>query len=147
MTQIDFYILADNSRRDINQMVCQLCDKALAQELMVVVYTHSAAQAQQLDDLLWTCKADSFIAHKNLLNEQQDDASFSYPVLISSELTTEMSQKHPLLINLTTEIPPFFQQFERLAELVGKNDEEKESARNRYRTYRQKGHPLKKYDL
>lgn len=143
MTQIDFYILGDNSRRDINQMVCQLCEKALAQEMTVLIYTHSALQAQQLDDRLWTYRADSFIAHKNQLSEQQDRDSFSYPVLIA----TQSNQYQQLLINLSTETPPFFDQFERLAELVGKDDTEKASARNRYRSYLQKGYTLNKYDL
>lgn len=156
MKQIDFYILGDDSPRDINQMVCRLCEKAFEQEMNVLIYTKSLLQAQQLDDLLWTFKADSFIAHSfvshnNQLNEIEPDSSFFYPVLISSELSEEMANnKTPnkrLLINLTDETPPFFQQFERMAEIVGKNSDEKEIARNRYRSYRQKDYTLNKYDL
>ncbi len=151
MNQIDFYILGDDSPRDINQMVCRLCEKALEQEMNVLIYTKSFLQAQQLDDLLWTFKADSFIAHNSQLNEIEPDSSFFFPVLISSELSEEMAnEKAPnkrLLINLTLETPPFFQQFERMAEMVGKNSDEKEIARNRYRFYRQKGYTLNKYDL
>lgn len=157
MTQIDFYILAENSHRDMNQMVCRLCEKALAQKMNVLIYTRSAAQAQQLDDLLWTFKPDSFIPHTSQFNGLEGDDSYSYPVLISSDSATDattfsgnkkiMSQYNQLLINLTSTPPPFFQQFERIAEMVGNNNEEKETARNRYRWYREKGLTLNKYDL
>ena len=157
MTQIDFYIIAENSHRDMNQMVCRLCEKALAQKMNVLIYTRSAAQAQQLDDLLWTFKPDSFIPHNNQFDGLEEDDSFSYPVLISTDANTDattfigskkiMSQYNQLLINLTTDTPPFFQQFERIAEMVGNNNEEKEIARSRYRSYRQKGLTLNKYDL
>lgn len=155
--QIDFYILGENSHRDINQMVCRLCEKALDQKMNVLIYTKSPAQAQQLDDLLWTFKANSFIAHKDLVNDPEADTSFFYPVLISAGTATDetvvgetqraFARYKQLLINLTAERPAFFKQFERIAEMVGNNNDEKEIARNRYRSYRQEGYTLNKYDL
>ena len=157
MTQIDFYILAENSRRDMNRMVCRLCEKAIAQEMNVLIYARSVAQAQQLDELLWTFKPDSFIPHTNHFNGLEEDDSFSYPVLISTETDTNgaafignkkiMSQYNQLLINLTSSTPPFFQQFKRIAEMVSNDNDEKEIARNRYRAYREQGLTLNKYDL
>lgn len=155
--QIDFYILGENSHRDINQMVCRLCEKALDQEMNVLIYTKSPTQARQLDELLWTFKANSFIAHKDQVNEPQADTSFFYPVLISSGTATDdtdvgefqrvFARYKQLLINLTAETPVFFQQFKRIAEMVGNNNDEKKIARNRYRSYRQEGYTLNKYDL
>ncbi len=145
MTQIDFYILGENSPRNINQMVCSLCEKALSQKMTVFIYTLSADQAHQLDELLWTFKANSFIAHKNQLNETDNESTFSYPVIISNSEVSETYNQ--LLINLTAEIPVFFKQFKRVAELVGKQSDEKEIARNRYRSYLQQGYTLNKYDL
>ena len=151
MTQVDFYILAENSRREINQMVCLLCEKALAQAMNVLIYTHSSTQAQQLDDLLWTFKNDSFIPHKNQFRESHiDDSHFYYPVLICHSNNTRpdiLAQYKQLLINLSNESPAFISQFKRTAELVDSNDEEKKIARNRYRYYQQKGYTLNTYDL
>ncbi|MDX2503294.1 MAG: DNA polymerase III subunit chi [Gammaproteobacteria bacterium] len=156
MTQIDFYIVAENSPRDINQMVCRLCEKALSQKMSVLIYTKSTAQAQQLDDLLWTFKADSFIAHHNLSSESEHSdtgpqSEFNYPILISSTDRFSDVQNHEhytqLLINLTSETPSIYQQFERLAEMVDKTPHARETARNRYRFYRQQGYSLNKYDL
>lgn len=146
--QIDFYILAENSRRDINQMVCQLCEKAIVQEMDVLIYTKSIEQAHQLDELLWTFKADSFLAHKNELNDIETDNTFHYPIIISSHIKDEtVPLKHQFLINLSNTHPAFIQHFKRIAEIVGKNPDDKEVARNRYRSYRDKGYTLNKYDL
>jgi len=151
MTQIDFYILAENSHRNLNQMICRLCEKAIEQDMNVLLYARSTQQAQELDDLLWTFKSDSFIAHQNLHNPVKASIDYNFPVLISSaEQPTAQAapeQYHQLLINLTSESPPFYQQFKRLAELVGKDLNDKEVARKRYRFYRQQGHQLNKFDL
>lgn len=146
--QIDFYILADNSRRDINQMVCQLCEKAIAQEMNVLVYTKSIEQAHQLDELLWCFKADSFLVHNNELSDIQIDNTISYPIIITANIKDKtLHQDHQFLINLTNETPVFFQHFKRIAEMIGKNSDDKEAARERYRSYRDKGYTLNKYDL
>lgn len=146
--QIDFYILGDNSHRDINQMVCQLCEKAIVQDMNVLIYTKSIEQAHQLDELLWTFKADSFFAHKNELNEIKPDSTFPYPIIISSDIKDEtIAASHQFLVNLSNESPAYFQHFKRIAEMVGKNPDDKKVARKRYRLYRDKGYTLNKYDL
>lgn len=148
MTQIDFYILGENSSRDINHVCCQLCEKALTQQMNVLIYTQSIEQAEKLDDLLWSFKVNSFIPHYNQLTEHNDSllSEFNYPVLITSSdiLNQHYSQ---LLINLTSSLPPFYQHFSRVAEMVDKNNNVKESARERYRFYQKNNFPLNKYDL
>lgn len=146
--QIDFYILGDNSHRDINQMVCQLCEKATAQGLNVLVYTKSSEQAHQLDDLLWTFKAETFLTHKNDFNESENNKPFPYSITISSNITDEsVALNYPMLINLSNESPAFHQHFKRIAEIIGTSPDDKETARSRYRFYRDKGYSLNKYDL
>ena len=117
----------------------------------VLLYTKSAQQAQELDDLLWTFRTDSFIAHQNQHNPISNSIDYHFPVLISSaeqSPTQAAPEKYDqLLINMTTESPPFYQRFTRLAELIDKNSHEKEIARKRYRYYRQQGHELNKFDL
>jgi DNA polymerase-3 subunit chi len=159
MSQIDFYILAENSSRNIDQIICRLCEKALTQSLNVLIYTQSTTQAQQLDHLLWSFKNNSFIAHKDLLNLSESEqntitTSFFYPVIItnnsrsfSQQSNQPTQQSYQLLINLSAEIPPNFEQFPRIAEMIDKHSNEKNLARNRYRYYRQKGHHLNQYDV
>ena len=152
MPQVDFYILAENSSRDINRVCCQLCEKALTQKMKVLIYTQSIEQAEKLDDLLWSFKANSFIPHYNQLTEPNDasQSQFDYPVLISSNDTLNEHYSQ-LLINLSNTVPPFYQQFSRIAEMIDNNSinnsNARESARERYRFYQKNNYPLNKYDL
>ncbi|MCU7837222.1 MAG: DNA polymerase III subunit chi [gamma proteobacterium symbiont of Taylorina sp.] len=156
MTQVDFYILADNSAKEIKQICCQLCEKALQQDMNVFIYTQSFEQAEELDNLLWSYKPNSFMVHINELNQidksdilsnlLEKNECFHYPVIISS--TTQPAPEYQdLLINLTAEPHPSHQQFKRIAEIVDRNPQAKQQARKLYRFYQQQDYPLKKYDL
>ena len=156
MAQVDFYILSDSSKRTINQMVCRLCEKALENRMQVFIYTCTEQQALILDELLWTYKSDSFIPHCIISDDflpvtPAETENFSYPVVIKAA-NSELDQQLPahfkgLLINLSQTIPPFMPDFERIAEIVDKDETEKQRARERYRLYRQQDHTLNKYDL
>ena len=52
-----------------------------------------------------------------------------------------------VLINLQAEPPPFFSRFERLAEIVGIDEEDAVAARARYRFYRERGYELRTHNL
>jgi DNA polymerase-3 subunit chi len=51
-----------------------------------------------------------------------------------------------VLVNLHPEPPAFFSRFERLAEVVGADDEQLAAGRARYRFYRERGYELKSHD-
>ena len=154
MDQIDFYILTENSRRDLQFMVCQLCEKAIEQDMNVVIYTRSGQQALEIDELLWTFKSESFIPHINLASADLDKISQlqdTYPVVIFSidagnfsNITESYSH---LLINLTDTSPEHYDRFTRLAEMINNEEQSKQLARQRYRHYRQLGYRLNQYDL
>ncbi len=156
MAQVDFYILNDSSGRNINQMVCRLCEKALENGMQVFIYTCTDQQAQILDELLWTYKSDSFIPHCIISDvflpvTPEKTENFSYPVVIKAA-NSDLDQQLPaqfkgLLINLSQTMPSFMPYFERIAEMVDKDETEKQLARERYRLYRQQNHTLNKYDL
>jgi DNA polymerase-3 subunit chi len=150
MQQVDFYILGEQSGRNILQMVCQLCEKALSQKLSVVICTQSIDQAHELDEILWCYKPESFIAHE-IFTPEISNHHFNYPVLIyASEQqanNTVSADYHDLLINLSHSTPNNYQEFERLAELVDNDKQHKELARNRYRHYRDQGLTIHKHDL
>ncbi len=156
MTQVDFYILDNNSRRNIYQMVYRLCEKALSQQLNVYIYTRSDEQANIIDELIWTYKSDSFIPHCVISSEFSPDSEektklFNYPVVIQASASSDQvqipEQYTCLLINLSLHTPLFHQRFQRIAEMVDKDENEKQLARKRYRFYREQGYSLNKYDL
>jgi DNA polymerase-3 subunit chi len=54
---------------------------------------------------------------------------------------------HDVLLNLGDEWPPFFASFERLLEVVGSDEADKERARERYAFYKKRGYDIRVNDV
>ncbi len=141
MTRVDFYILGDQSAGDRYQLACRLADKAWQQGHRVYLHTNSDAESRHLDKLLWTHREDSFIPH-GLLSESDQSLT---PVLIGHG--EQAGDEHDVLVNLATDVPPFFSRFSRLAELIDKDPAVRAAGRDRYRTYRDRGYTLNTHNL
>ena len=136
MTRIDFYILQDTGSEATHLFGCRLAEKVFQRGHEVFINTQSAAQLQQLDELLWTFRAGSFVPH-GICNENDKHQP---PVLLGHN--SEPGDCHDVLINLSTEVPPFFGRFKRVAELVGGDDTQRSRGRERYRFYMDRGYTL-----
>ncbi len=152
MTQIDFYILAPQSHRNVELLTCQLTEKAYLQNNFVNIYCQSAKQTNILDELLWKFKPDSFLPHITLANiTQQKIDDFHYPVLINGSDSIpdgfNPDKLSELLINLTNSTPGFFSQFHRLAEIVDKDEKSRQHARERFRFYKERGYVLATHNV
>lgn len=95
-----------------------------------------------IDDLLWTWKQGSFIPHEIHTDQSPPDC----PIVIShnTDLKTDMQD---VLINMANEIPLFFSQFDRVTEIVDQDEENRQSARKRYRFYQDRGYPLESHEI
>jgi DNA polymerase-3 subunit chi len=136
MTRIDFYILQDSGTAASQLFSCRLAEKVFQQGHEVFINTQSAAQLQQLDELLWTFRAGSFVPH-GICNE---DEAHQPPVQLGHD--TEPGDCHDVLINLCAEVPPFFGRFKRVAELVSGDETQRARGRERYRFYMDRGYTL-----
>jgi DNA polymerase-3 subunit chi len=137
MTRIDFYFEAE----DKLQVACRLSAKAAQQKLRVLIYAPDEAQAQIIDKLLWTWQATGFLPHcmtKSPLAAQT-------PVLITHD--PEDTPHDEVLLNLHSAWPPAFSRFQRLVEIVGRDDEDRAAARARFRFYRDRGYEIARHDL
>lgn len=141
MTQIDFYILADNSLKAGELFACKLVDKAYHLKHTIYLNASNQPQAEQLDELLWTFNQGSFLPHS--LNTQQE--SIAEPILIG--YPEQNTHFHDVLINLDQEVPAFFSQFERVAEIVSGDDTMRNQARQRYKFYRDRGYALNTHNI
>jgi DNA polymerase III subunit chi len=141
MTRVDFYILQDSRPEAYPQLACRLTEKAYKKGHRVYIHTTSPAQVQQLDDLLWTFRAGSFLPH----TVAQDKPVDNQPILLGLDAAPQGMDD--VLVNLASEVPAFFSRFNRVAELVGGNEEERSSARERYRFYQERGYTLKTHKL
>ncbi len=138
MTQVDFYVGASAPFN----VVFQLCQKALQRDWKVRILTASKEESRLLDAHLWQHPQLGFLPHCQCGDALQAET----PVWISEVFTHEDSVAD-LLINLHPEVPPFFAQFVRLAEVVWQDELLKTAGRERYRFYQQRGYKLQVHSL
>lgn len=144
MTRIDFYILERSTNEACLTLACRLAAKAVHQNLEVLVNAASESDKQRLDQLLWTFSQGSFLPHRMLGSGDRDDEG--EPVLIGCGQEPE-SERWDLLINLASQVPEFFSRFERVAELVGAEQQNKAAGRERFRYYRDRGYELRTHKV
>jgi DNA polymerase III subunit chi len=137
VTTVEFHFNAP----DRLQAVCRLAAQALAGGERVLVYAPEPELASRLDRLMWTWPATGFLPHCGT-----DDAlAPETPVLIARGEDTPPDVR--MLVNLASECPPHYASFDRLIEIVGMEDAEREAARTRYREYKARGYAITNHDL
>ncbi len=142
MTRVDFYILtAAANHQGRARFACRLVEKAWQQGYRVFIHTCSGGEAQQIDDLLWTFRPESFVPHAIAT----DTGNADLPVLVGAGC--EPALPLDLLVNLGDVVPTYYHRFDRLAEIVEPTEEQREIARSRYRHYREQGCSLRSHQL
>ena len=141
MTEVDFYVLAADSRQNRYQLACRLSAEARESGRRVVIHTTSEEDARHMDRLLWTYQDQSFLPHGRIGRCSAEDN----PILIGNGELAEA--EHQLLINLDPEVPTFFSRFERLAECIDGDSAVRVAGRERYRFYRDRGYRLNTHEL
>ena len=81
MTQVDFYILPDQTLNGRELLACRLAEKAFRQGRYLYIHTESESQSELIDELLWSFREGSFVPH---LRAEQNNES-NTPVLIGHE--------------------------------------------------------------
>ncbi len=142
MTSIDFYFNAG----DRLAVACRLAGKALQQKKRVLIYAPQPDIARKVDRMLWTAQAVSFIPHCLA----QDPLAADTPVLIATgdeAPTPSPSWACEVLVNLSSDHPPFFERHERLLEIVSQDGEQVLAGRARFKYYRERGYAMRSHDL
>jgi DNA polymerase-3 subunit chi len=133
VTRIDFYRYAEDKQR----FACRLATTAFERSSRLVVYSSDAAVLESFDRALWTFQATKFVPHCFA----GAAVAAETPIVLSS--SGDSLPHHDVLLNLDDEWPPFFSSFERLLEIVGADEEDKEKARARYVFYSKRGYDIK----
>lgn len=141
MTQVDFYLLADDAPGDRFRLACRIAEKARRAGLRVLIHAPEPTLASHIDTLLWTLWEQSFVPH-GLLGRVDPAIN---PILIGDG--SEAHDEHQVLINLAMDVPVFFSRFDRLVECVDHDETVKASGRQRFRFYREHGYPLGTHTL
>lgn len=140
MTRVSFYVLKGQQEQARQLFACRLVEKAYKLGHEVFIHTRDAEHSEQLNQALWSFRADSFVPHQ-LVGENHPQT----PVLISHD--TPPPRLMNLLINLDEQQPMFFSQFERVAELINDQETIKLAGRERYQFYKQRGYELETFKI
>lgn len=140
MTRVDFYLLESADPNGKPLAACKLVHKAFRLGHRVYLLTANAGDTERLDDLLWTFAAGSFIPHKPL-----HQADPSLPVVIGHE--PPPAELNDVLVSLAADVPPYFDRFARVADIVGADDADKQQGRERFRAYRRRGYTPETHTL
>ncbi len=143
MTRVDFYVLTTSNPHDRRVLACKLTEKAWRQGFKVHIHTGSEAETDIMDKLLWTFRQGSFIPHEKTTASEQ--AREEMPVLIGHGEPLE--DFRDLVINLSLGMPPRFEEYQRVAELVDEDETVRSEGRKRYADYKQLGLELETHKL
>jgi DNA polymerase-3 subunit chi len=137
MTRIDFYSNAEPKL----QVACRLVAEVIQQHLRVVVYAPDENTARSFAEFFRTHQANGSVPPRMTHPERSSET----PVVIA-RADAEMAH-YQVILNLHADSPPSFSRFERLVELVGTGNEDRQLARSRFRFYRDRGYEINHYDL
>lgn len=143
MTRVLFYLLNSETPEARQAFACRLAEKAERKGNRVFIHTEDASQTAQVSKTLWGLRPESFIAHE-LQHEIKDQAVS--PIVIGHEKQAPRDFMD-LMINLNTEQPLFFSQFEHLAEIIDSTESIKKPGRERYQFYKDRGYHLQTHTI
>lgn len=137
MTRVEFYFnVADKLAKS-----AELCEKAINKGRQLTLLTQDEHMSTTLQQHLWQLSATSFLA-----NAKASEAHSAFSAILL-DCAGENLQQDDILINLQNQQPPFFSRFRHLVEIVGKDESERLSARQRFKFYRDRGYAIRTTDV
>ena len=119
---------------------CRLLRKAVSAHGARLVVVADAAVLEAIDTALWTLSPSDFVAHC-----RSDDAPFVVersPVVLVDSAASALPDR-PILVNLGAELPARFERFQRLIDIVGSDDADRQAGRARWRHYKDRGYAIR----
>lgn len=138
MTEVAFHFNAP----DPVAYACRLLRKAVSSGAKMVV-VGLPDTLQQLDVALWTFSPTDFVPH--CLVDSDPRIVAASPVVLAA--STEAVPHQQVLLNLGPGVPDGFEGFERVIEVVGLEDDERQLARSRWKHYAELGYTITRHDL
>lgn len=141
MARADFYLIAKpRFLEEPLRLVCELTRKAYDGNLWTLILARDAAQAEELDELLWAFDEEAYIPHQIAGTDDEDDLT---PVLIATPDIDAPARA--LVINLRD--AAFAGQCERVLEVVPADPAARDPLRERWKQYKARGFDVNKYDM
>lgn len=133
MTRIDFHFNVDHRVH----YACRVTRKARSAGKRIVVLARSAERLAQFDNALWTFSALDFLPHVHV----GSPLAAATPILLAADAAT--APPSDVLLTLDDEAPSefasLFARFERVIEVVSRDESDRMQARFRFKVYREQG--------
>ncbi|MFM2053937.1 MAG: hypothetical protein RL456_1974 [Pseudomonadota bacterium] len=124
---------------------CRLLRKAWRTGARVAV-TGEAAMLAELDRLLWTFEPLEFVPHwRGGTVEALPARLRDTPVVLLEQPSAAAG--HEVLVNLGRDLPAGCTAFRRVIEIVGRDEYDRDGARQRWRAYGQLGLPIERHEV
>ena len=141
MPRADFYLIdKPRFREEPLLLVCELARKAFDAGLPTLVLARDNAQAEAIDDLMWSFDPDAYLPHQIAGSDEEDELT---PILILTPDTD--SPMRPMVINLRDAAVEG--DFERVLEVVPADPVARTPLRERWKQYQARGLDLNKHDM
>lgn len=137
--RIDFY----HDAPDRLDVAARIAHKAYAAGHRLLVVAPEPSRRDAIDRLLWTFAPLAFVPHCRA----DDRLAPETPVLIAGRVADAADAGAEVLINLGDAVPEGFERFQRVIEIVGRDDADRGPARERFRQYRDAGHAIESHRL
>ncbi|MDP0589024.1 MAG: DNA polymerase III subunit chi [Candidatus Endonucleobacter bathymodioli] len=137
MPQVTFYKLISSDLTP-EEFACRLSNKAWHNDWTTHIHTLDEQACQHFDKLLWEWRDYSFIPH---LIHHPKDAFVNHGTIVTIGCDNPPQEQQDMLINLAPSLPPFYNQFNKVCEIVA-NIHDNDSinvSRNKFRQYREAG--------
>lgn len=140
--RIDFHFNVE----DRLQYACRVVRKARTAEKSVLAYAREPSRLARFDAALWIFSALDFVPHVYV----DSPLAAQTPVLLTLDAALAAPARD-VFLNLDDDVPPGFGEllgrFERLIEVVSREDSDRQRARERFRAYRAAGLEPNKYEM
>ena len=133
MTYIDFYFNVENKFNKIHEII----EKEIVRKRKIFIHVDDLNGAKALSDFLYTASLASFFPHSIGHYEEMTPIHIDWDHKFVSD---------DFMINLKSEILPSFSRYLRLIEIVSQNEEDKKTARDRLKFYRDRGYEIQLID-
>ena len=139
MTEVAFHFGAP----DKLAYTCRLLRKAVGSGARVLVIA-DAHHVQRLDADLWVLSPTDFLPHATAGAE---DAMLTRSPVALVQRVDEAPGHRQVLVNLGSEVPEGFREFDRVIEVVSLDDSDRNLARGRWKRYVELGYAITRHDL
>ena len=141
MPRADFYLIAKpRFLAEPLMLVCELARKAYDANLWTLILARDAAQAEAIDEMLWSFDEDAYIPHQIAGTDEEDDVA---PVLIAAPDFDTPARA--LVINLRDDA--YLGACERVLEVVPADESARGPLRERWKQYKALGLEVSKFDM